>query len=226
MSKKFADGLLCVLILVVLIVGFGWAFKNCAFYSHNVTFSLELLRFFGAMVSGLVCATLILLFVAWYFSDRPWLIAKKFEAGELLISDGKVLRYLNAEECYWRWDKQIVDWETKEIKLRSNLELHLQLITEKPKVRWFRYTICVELDKAPSILQALLDQGEAKIRYWPNEVMSELYDLNERCSIEMLKFYNPLRQEQQVDFGQIIKRELGPKLPPGIKITFCQFSVI
>lgn len=138
-----------------------------------------------------------------------------------IVKNGQVFHQFGPPQTYWRW--VIAKWLREEgaslvtvSTCSVRVAMHLQPITQNPKVRNLKYIIRLTVNQHPQMMLAL----EKVLGEWKSRgVMSVsslaeylCYELHEEESVSMAKFYNPRDSGQQSSFSILVRSFFARKL--------------
>jgi len=122
----------------------------------------------------------------------------------------EIVASFNSLTFLWRTDdrlKNVVQYSYKSIDTFTDMKLHP--VTENPKVRDLTYNVMVKTADNPegAVLYQRTTKGEPP-QQW---VKRQLYEFNEQYSKKLAVFYNPLYDQQQREFDQLVREFLEPR---------------
>lgn len=159
------------------------------------------------------------------------LLTKTVKSDTLLLDNtGQTIKYYSHPTNLWVWSNE---WK----QVQSNIlivgrkeivkvGMRASPITENPKVRELRYTVEVSSILGPEGIKDYYEEIIAK-KDTPKEYLQRLlYDFNERYSSELSEFWNPLRNEQQHAFSEMVRSFLQPHLEKaGLRFENASFQL-
>lgn len=130
----------------------------------------------------------------------------------LITSTGEVKGVFPERTSIWRWDSRLdgTEWVSY-AKRDESVRMSVSPITENPKVRGLTYEVTVEILGSSESYLVLQEVTEGKgIRHW---LKDQLFEFNEAHSRDLAKFYNPLDEDQQDEFEEMVRSFLSSRSP-------------
>lgn len=151
--------------------------------------------FFRTMVASIVLA-MFSIFLSWHIPGETMLITSTGEVKGVFPEYTKV----------WRWDSRFDETEwVSYAKRDESVKMSVSPVM-------LTYEVTVEILGSPESYLVLQEVTEGKgIKHW---LMYQSYEFNKAYGRDLAKFSNPLDEDQQNEFEEMVRSFLSSRSPP------------